>query len=292
MTAQPSIAQLDDFRTTVYERGRELYRVLPWRENRDPYGIMLSEIMLQQTQVKRVEGYWSRWLETFPTVDALAAAPLSLVLEMWQGLGYNRRAVNLQRAAQTISEHHGEVPTDHEALLALPGIGPATAAGVRVFAFGLPDVYLETNVRAVFIHELFRQRESVSDRELLPLVEATCDPDDPAGWYYALLDYGSYLKSVLPNPSRRSATHSVQSRFEGSHRQKRAFLLRAVLAGGEDTETLARELSSCEVEAGRDPIESREVYDLLVELAGEGFIYESEGRWSVGNAAAPSSESS
>ena len=288
MTSNDICSEFDStaFRTRVRERGLSLFRDLPWRRTTDPYGILVSEVMLQQTQVARVDGRWQRWLERFPTVDALAAASTADVLEEWQGMGYNRRALSLLAAARAVSERGGQIPSDEAALRALPGIGPATAAGVRAFAFNLPGVYLETNVRAVFLHELFPDREGVSDRELVPLVEATCptgdDVDDtPRSWYYALLDYGAYLKRTEPNPSRRSTTHSKQSRFEGSRRQKRAELVRLLLAHpeGAETELLCAELTAVELEAGRDAVDRAFVEELLGDLAREGFCHSHESLW-------------
>ncbi len=288
-----SSRDLSEFRATVLDRGAELYRDLPWRRTHDPYEIWISEVMLQQTQTARVDGRWQRWLQRFPTVSALAAAEPAEVLEEWQGMGYNRRALALLRAAQAIVEGGGALPSDARALEALPGIGPATAAGIRAFAFDLPGVYLETNVRAVFLHELFPGEEGVSDRELVPLVRATCpadasDPDDdPRTWYYALLDYGAYLKRTVPNPSRRSSGHARQSRFEGSHRQKRAELVRILLAhrgdapGGVDLGTVAAELASAEEKAGRRGVKTADVRALLEELAREGFCREEAGGWRV-----------
>lgn len=215
----------------VWREGRRLYRDLPWRSIDDPYAVLVSEVMLQQTQVSRVEKYWDRFLKLFPTLDALASAETSLVLESWQGLGYNRRALMLKRCAEICScELGGKLPATYEELLRLPGIGKATAGGVCAFAYRKPAVYLETNVRTVFIHELFADREVVSDKEIEPLVERTCSLDDPRGWYYALLDYGAHLKSTTVNPSRRSRHHVVQSKFEGSRRQKRAELVRFMIA--------------------------------------------------------------
>ena len=278
---------LDPFREKVLSRGRELYRDLPWRRTRDPYAIWVSEVMLQQTQVGRVDGRWQRWLARFPDVRSLADAQTADVLEEWQGMGYNRRALSLRSAAQAVCDGGGEMPREYADLVALPGIGPATAAGVRAFAYDLPGVYLETNVRAVFLHELFPDREGVADRELVPLVQQCCpaddgDPsDDPRTWYYALLDYGAYLKRTLPNPSRRSKGHARQSRFEGSHRQKRAALVRLLLShsGGVDSETLARELSAAEVKAGRSELGGEEVAAILRELAEEGFCHQQGGIW-------------
>lgn len=280
------------FRSLVLGRGRELYRDLPWRRTRDPYEIWISEVMLQQTQTARVDGRWQRWLERFPTPAALAAAEPADVLEEWQGLGYNRRALALHRAAQAVAALGGELPAETAALEALPGVGPATAAGIRAFAFDLPSVYLETNVRTVLLHELFPDEERVSDRMLVPILRETCpadasDPaDDPRTWYYALLDYGAYLKRTVPNPSRRSASHARQSRFEGSHRQKRAELLRVLLAhrgesGGVCLSSICEELASVEEKAGRRPISASEVEALLDELSREGFCRPGDGAWHV-----------
>lgn len=299
--------ELREFVQFVAQKGRELYRDLPWRRTYDPYAIWISEVMLQQTQVSRVDGRWQRWLEHFPTVDALAAAAPSDVLEEWQGLGYNRRALSVHRAAQAISEAGGVFPQDQKELVKLPGIGPATAAGIRAFAFNLHGVYLETNVRTVFLHELYPQAEGVPDSELVPLVELTCpasvvgatsaadaagdaETEDafaaeltPRSWYYALLDYGAYLKKTIPNPSRRSKGHVKQSRFEGSHRQKRAELLRVLLAhkdeGGAEFETLHQELCQIEVNAGRETLDEQVTLGLLEELAKEGFCQKNNEYW-------------
>lgn len=275
------------FRQLVLEQGRLLYRDLPWRRTTDPYHIWISEVMLQQTQVQRVDGRWQRWLERFPTVDALASAQTADVLDEWQGMGYNRRALALLNAARAISEAGGVMPHELRELVALPGIGPATAAGIRAFAFNLPGVYLETNVRTVMLHEFYPDAAQVPDKELIPLVEATCpqdahDPsDDPRTWYYALLDYGYHLKRTVPNPSRRSRTHVRQSRFEGSHRQKRAMVVRALLAhrDGASVETLAQEVSAEERLAGREPVGEALVLELLRELAAEGFCHNENELW-------------
>lgn len=275
-----SDTRLDAFCALVRERGAELYRDLPWRDTRDAYAVMLSEVMLQQTQVARVLGRWEAWIESFPTPAVLAAAPLPPVLEQWQGMGYNRRAVNFKRAMQVVvDEFDGAVPSGLEELLSLPGVGPATAAGVRAFAFDLPGVYLETNVRAVFIHELFPERDGVSDSELRPLVEATCPGRDVRGWYYALLDYGAHLKKTLPNPSRRSKHHTRQSKFEGSHRQKRAFLLRRVLEAPATLAQLAGDLNAAELAAGRERLDAEQVETILNELQAEGFVAFDSGAW-------------
>ncbi len=280
--------QLAGFRQVVLEEGRHLYRDFAWRQTRDPYGIWISEVMLQQTQTVRVDGRWQRWLERFPDVEGLAQASTADVLDEWQGMGYNRRALSLKKAAEAIVAAGEGFPRKTAELVALPGIGPTTAAGIRAFAFDLPGVYLDTNVRTVFLHELFPKEEKVPDRVLAPLVERACpktadDPsDDPRTWYYALLDFGAHLKKIVPNPSRRSASHAVQSKFEGSHRQKRAELLRIVLAAGEGGIALAEaasRLSSEEEQAGRPALPQGAVQTLLEELAREGFCTADGERW-------------
>jgi A/G-specific adenine glycosylase len=242
--------------------------------------------MLQQTQVPRVVGRWEKWLELFPTIDALAAAPLEAVLHAWLGLGYNRRAVALKRTAEeVVVRFGGTLPNDEAGLRSLPGIGLATASGVRAFAFELPGVYLETNVRAVFLHELFAERDAVADREIAPLVaaavaEAARQGISPREWYYALLDYGAQLKRDMPNPSRRSAHHTRQSAFEGSRRQKRARLLRAVMTGpGRDADAYARDMAQSEIAAGRQAPGSSETLELLDALAQDGFIVREGDGW-------------
>lgn len=274
----------DDFIVRVRKAGQEHYRDLPWRFIDDAYGVLVSEVMLQQTQVVRVLKYWDRWMSFFPTVDALAAADTAAVLEYWQGLGYNRRALALKRACeQCARERDGKLPRTSDDLMALPGIGPATAAGILAFAYQQPADYLETNVRSVFLHELFPEEEDVSDKTLLAYVHDACDKDDPRGWYYALLDYGAALKNQGINPSRRSKHYQRQSAFVGSHREKRSFLLKLVLASPDGIllADLANALNVYEQKAGRTPLELEEVSDLLDELVGEGFFQRNGSSFSV-----------
>lgn len=267
---------MDAFRERIREQGRLHRRDLPWRYIEDPYAVLVSEVMLQQTQVKRVLDYWPRFLALFPTIDALAAAGISDVLEQWQGLGYNRRALALKRCADICAaEHGGRLPQTADELVKLPGIGPATAAGVVAFALDRPALYLETNVRTVFLHELFPGEEGVKDAALIPLVELACPADGVRDWYYALLDYGAHLKATLPNPSRRSAHHTRQSAFEGSRRQKRAELVRIVLAAGPegiDAAEAGALLNETERRAGRDGVGDEEIASIIDDLASEGFF--------------------
>lgn len=269
----------DEFVELVRSEGERLYRVLPWRCIDDPYAVLVSEVMLQQTQVARVEKHWTRFLGLFPTIDALAAAGTADVLAQWQGLGYNRRALALKRAAEVCAaERGGKLPDTAEELEALPGIGPATAAGVMAFAYNRPSVYIETNVRTVFLHELFPACDKVSDRQLAPLVAATCPEDDARAWYYALLDYGAHLKTLVANPSRRSAHYTRQSAFEGSRRQKRAELVRIVLAEpGIGADELTERLDAFERAAGRDGVDAATFDSIVGDLVTEGFFRNEEG---------------
>ncbi len=219
------------FRDLVYRHYRENGRPMPWRETRDPYRVLVSEVMLQQTQVERVRTKYDAFLARFPDTAALAAASLADVLAAWQGLGYNRRALALKRAAEAVvADHGGAFPRSVAALEKLPGIGPYTARAVATFAWGEAHPFIETNIRTVFIHFFFHDGDTVHDRELLPLVAGTLDGDNPRDWFYALMDYGVWLKKTLPNPGRRSAHHARQSLFKGSNRELRSRILREILA--------------------------------------------------------------
>ncbi len=263
------------FVARVWEEGAANDRDLPWRGIDDPYAVMVSEVMLQQTQVARVEQHWPRFMDTFPTPEALAQASTAEVLEHWQGLGYNRRALALKRAAATAAEQDG-MPRTFDELVQLPGVGPATAAGIIAFAYQEPAVYVETNVRAVFIHELFPEEDKVPDADLLPFVADTADTADPRGWYYALLDWGATLKRSGINPTRASTAYTRQSAFEGSRRQKRAELVRIALASPEGiTRKEARKLlDAFEKEHGREPVDDELFASLVSDLVKEGFFYE------------------
>ena len=282
-TSEPSDTDIVEFQAWVREAGQALYRDLPWRNTRDAYAIWISEAMLQQTQVTRVLSRWERFLRHFPTVDALASASSAAVVEEWQGLGYNRRALALKRAADICSaEYAGRMPEGVDKLVKLPGIGDATAAGITAFSRDVPCLYLETNVRAVFIHCFFRDAERVTDKELRPLVERACPAEDVRGWYYALLDVGARLKKDHKNPTRRAAAYTRQSKFEGSRRQKRAWLVREVMAApGLSSAELLRRLNVEERKSGRDGVEGDEFESIMADLAREGFFHREGDGWLV-----------
>jgi A/G-specific adenine glycosylase len=170
------------------------HRDLPWRRTRDPYRILVSEVMLQQTQVDRVIPYYERWLEAFPTVQALAAAPTAEVIRLWAGLGYNRRAVNLQRTAQAVVDRGGEFPRDVETLRELPGIGPYTSGAIACFAFEQDVPFIDTNMRRV-LHRVFLGPEVpeplANDREITALASAVIPPGQGWTWNQALIEFGA-----------------------------------------------------------------------------------------------------
>jgi A/G-specific adenine glycosylase len=269
----PDGAAIAAFRTAVAEHYLANRRDMPWRETRDPYAVLVSEVMLQQTQVSRVEQKYEAWLAAFPDFASLAAAPLTAVLEAWSGLGYNRRALAIWRAAEiVVTEHGGILPRDPSVLATLPGIGVATARAVATYAYGEFAPFIETNVRAAVIHHFFADADGVTDREIAPVVEATWDRDDPRVWGYALMDYGSHLKRVAANPSRRSSRHVRQSRFEGSDRQARGAFLRALVReGGAEAGVLAEEAGIDNDRAGT----------LLDDLEREGFVTCEDGVYRI-----------
>lgn len=251
---------------------------LPWRLPQagghfDPYAIMVSELMLQQTQVPRVIPKFSMFMLAFPTVQSLANAPLEAVLRAWSGLGYNRRAKFLWQAAKEIvRSHNGCVPDSHSALVALPGIGPNTAGAICAYAFNQPVVFLETNIRTVFIHHFFQDGDHIADSELTPLVAAALDQSTPREWYWALMDYGTYLKQTVGNASRASKTYAKQSVFQGSRRQVRGRILKA-LGEGERSRSQLGEL-----------IGDERLNEVLADLVCEGMIHETANAYRLGNA--------
>jgi A/G-specific adenine glycosylase len=209
-------------------------RTLPWRKTRDPYKVMISEYMLQQTQVPRVLPKYQAWITRFPTVRDLALAPVAEVLSYWSGLGYNRRALALHRAAQIIlDQHNGIVPKDTASLEVLPGIGRYTAQAIAAFAFNEPVVMIETNIRTVFLETFFQgSRRPIQDSTLLAII-AQCLPKPTQcsvrDWYWALMDYGTFLKSSGNRIHQKSKHYHKQSTFKGSTREVRGAILKHLL---------------------------------------------------------------
>jgi len=294
---QASRQQIADFLETLWDfYARSGRHDLPWRQAGpdgvlDPYKVMVSELMLQQTQVPRVIPKYHEFLERFPTVHDLAAAELGDVLRTWQGLGYNRRAKFLWQAAQAI-DVQGRFPDTLEGLVALPGIGPNTAGAILAYAYGRPVVFIETNVRTVYLYHFFPGETDVTDKAITELLTQTLfgeegkeQPDkmshlfagarrktaglspveQPRDFYWALMDYGSHLKATVGNPNRASKHYAKQSAFHGSRRQVRGQVIR--LLGIQ-----AMPWDELRVAVADDRLEG-----VLHDLVAEGMVHEHSG---------------
>lgn len=256
---------IPEFQTIILDYFKQHGRSFSWRYAHDPYHIVVSEIMLQQTQTQRVIEKFALFTQRFPTFSSLAHATLQEVLFYWQGLGYNRRGKYLHQVAQkVVNEHGGILPNNPYLLKTFPGIGPATAASICAFAFNTPTVFIETNIRTVFIHFFFAQQTQIKDSQLMPLIEQALYVPDPRSWYYALMDYGVMLKKNLPNPSRKSAHHTRQSKFEGSNRQIRGRIIKEL--------TLSPEGLPFDLLCTRVDKEPSRIIAILEQLLKEEFI--------------------
>ncbi len=222
--------EITKFQKTIWDFYHAHKRAMPWRGEKDPYKVLVSEVMLQQTQVSRVLEKYPEFITSFPSVESLAKSSFSEVLRVWQGLGYNRRAKFLYQCAQVVvKKHKGIFPRDYETLLSLPGVGKGTAGSFLSFAYNIPVAFIETNIRRVYIHHFFQDTEKISDTDILPLVNQTLDRTNPREWYYALMDYGAHLKSIVSNPNVKSTHYTKQSIFKGSNREVRGAILRFLL---------------------------------------------------------------
>lgn len=219
--------EITQFRQLLTQQGEQLYRAMPWRDDTRAYYVLVSELMLQQTQVPRVVPKFEAFVAAFPDEQALAQASLADVLKLWQGLGYNRRAKFLHAAAQMIvNEFDGVFPSDEKELLQLPGVGKNTAGAIRAYAFNQPSIFVETNVRTVYIHHFFDDRFDVDDKEIIALLEQTIDRRRPRAFYWALMDYGSWLKSRGVRNISSSKHYKKQSALKGSIRETRGAIVR------------------------------------------------------------------
>ena len=228
------------FKKQIWDFYKDKKRAFPWRETTDPYKILVSEIMLQQTQADRVVAKYNSFLKKWPTVKKLAKATLREVLTEWSGLGYNRRGKNLWLLAKiVVSELAGSIPNTLNELEKLPGIGPYTARAVAAFAFNKPYACIETNIRAVYIYYFFsKTKHKIADDTLFPLIEQTLDKKNPREWYYALMDYGSHLKKLKLSTNDLHKSYTKQSTFKGSMREARGAILRNLI----ETQMTLREL--------------------------------------------------
>lgn len=261
------------FLKTLWDHYDTHNRTLPWRapNNKgefEPYHILVSELMLQQTQVSRVIPKYQAFLSTFPSVDSLASASLGDVLALWSGLGYNRRAGYLHAAARVIQEQwQGIIPSDTRLLQSLPGVGHNTAAAIVTYAFNQPTYFVETNVRTVYLHHFFADKNDVTDNEILIHLRATLDQKNPREFYWALMDYGSHLKSTVGNQNQRSKHYAKQSRFEGSRRQVRGLVLKQLLKGPASLQELDRH------------IHDERLNSVLEDLTNEQLVIKNSNQW-------------
>ncbi len=252
---------------------------LPWRKTTDPYHIFISEMMLQQTQVSRVIPKYTEFLKRFPTIKSLAIASKSDVLVLWQGLGYNRRALFLKKTCEmlyTQNPHRPQFPITKEDLIKLPGIGQSTAGAILAFAYNTPQSFIETNIRAVFLYFFFKSTSSVSDIHILELIDTAIDLTNPREWYYALYDYGSMLKTKLGKNKtqlhKQSKHYISQSAFKGSNREIRSAILKLCIEykdskGGISMDKIKKNITEKLAHAHEEKI-----VENVHTLAKEGFI--------------------
>jgi len=230
-------------------------------------------MMLQQTQTNRVAEKYQQFIQKFPDFQSLANAPLNDVLKIWQGLGYNRRAVALKSIAERVNyEYDGILPADVEILKSLPQIGHNTASSIVAFAFNIPTFFIEVNIRRVYIYFFFPGKKSIQDSIIMPIVRKTIDRSNVRKWYYALMDYGVMLKKSHPELNKRSAHYRKQSQFKGSTREIRGKILKYLIESNNLTEyELIKKLK----------IEPKKLKEILKLLIKEGFIKQENNQFSI-----------
>ena len=255
---------INTFQELIYSYYKNNKRDFPFRSNITPYKVLVSEIMLQQTQTNRVSEKFIEFIENFPDFKSLMDAPLEEVLKVWQGLGYNKRAVALKEiATRVVKDYEGKLPIDIEILKSFPQIEYNTACSIISFAYNIPTFFIETNIRRVYIYFFFPGISSVSDKHILPIVKKTLDTNNPREWYYALMDYGVMLKKSHPELNKRSAHYRKQPKFKGSTRELRGKILRNLLKKSEvPISDLSQKLE----------LNSKKLYNILKQLEKEGFL--------------------
>lgn len=228
-----------EFQELIWQKGHELYRDMPWRQDTRPYYVLVSELMLQQTQVDRVIPKFQQFITAFPDENSLARASLADVLKLWQGLGYNRRAKFLHEAAKAIVTR-GSFPDTFDDLIKLPGVGKNTAGAILAYSFNHPSIFIETNIRTVYIHHFFADDFDVDDKLIIQKLEDTIDREHPREFYWTLMDYGSSLKRHGVRNIGQSKHYKKQSRLKGSVREVRGQII-ASLADRDYSEATLRE---------------------------------------------------
>lgn len=264
--------QILQFQSLIYNYYAANRRDFIWRQDITPYRIVISEVMLQQTQTARVIPKFENWLQRFPNFSILAQASTHDVLTAWQGLGYNRRGLALLKIAQiVVDEHNGQLPNDPSILQTFPAIGPNTAGSICAFAFNNPIMFIETNIRTVYIHTFFPGQSDISDKQLLPLIAQTIDQNNAREWYYALMDYGVHLKQNLPRINAASKHYTKQSKFEGSKRQIRGAIIKILTQVKQVDQTILVELLNFEL-----PENKHDCYTIIQQLINEKVIYKED----------------
>lgn len=262
------------FRSSILDFYAHHGRRFAWRNTCDPYRILLSEVMLQQTQTSRVEPKYELFLSLWPDFSSLANAPLDELLFHWKGLGYNRRALNLRKSALLTEQWGWTIPPDEMAISRLPGVGKATTAALLAFSYQKKSLYLETNIRRVLLTCFYPEAEQVKDKELEKLLALlVADVEDTKSWYYALMDYGVLLKALLPNANTRSAHYTKQSAFENSNRQIRGQLIHLLADTGPKERHQIMDILS--------RFEQERILSCLADLQKEGFVQEKEGVYRI-----------
>ena len=274
------LRQLNKFEAGLQPFFVQQHRMMPWRSPKikpdthgvlDPYAILVSEMMLQQTQVRRVVPKYEAFMARFPTMTDVATAQLADVLKLWQGLGYNRRAKYLWQAAQLIvQQYKGQFPQTIKELQTLPGIGPNTAGAILAYAYNQPVQFIETNIRTVYIHHFFEGKQSIPDKSISTVLGQTLNKTNPREFYWALMDYGTFLKPHIGNLSRSSHSYTKQTAFHGSKRQLRGQIL-TILSSTPNTRLELHKLLADE-----------RLDTILNELTNEQLISRTSGRYVLG----------
>lgn len=257
---------VEAFSSLLRQRGDELYRAMPWRTDTRPYYVLVSELMLQQTQVSRVIPKFQEFITIFPNEQALAAASLADVIKTWQGLGYNRRAKFLHASAKQIV-HMGMFPNTSDELIKLPGVGKNTAGAILAYSFNKPSIFVETNVRTVYIHHFFEDRFDIADVEIIKLIKKTLTHDNPRRFYQSLMDYGSWLKAQGVRNISSSKHYKKQSTLKGSVREVRGQIIRTLAEGDASLYHVMMNVSADE-----------RFESALVALIAEGLVMQADDR--------------
>lgn len=259
---------IEKFQQTVFHFYQEHKRNLPWRKTADPYNILVSEFMLQQTQVSRVIKYYNKWIKKWPTIQKLAAEKYKNVLRAWVGLGYNRRAMYLHNTANIIvDEFNGDVLSAVKHYERLPGIGLYTSKAIRIFADNEDIATVDTNIRRIFINE-FNLDESISEKALFKIAQQSLPKGKSREWHNALMDYGAlYLTSRKTGIKPKT----TQSSFQGSDRQIRGQIIRKLLQENQSKYQLEQQLN----------IDSSRITPILDKMLKEKTISKTKNQYHV-----------